>query len=92
MIPYTASLYNGLSRLFEMSFNVPYWVCVVAMAVVTAMYVVLSGYMGTALNSAVQGVIMLVGIVVVVFAVLGVNGGFKESVEALSKITTETVS
>ena len=92
MIPYTASLYNGLSRLFEMSFNVPYWVCVVAMAVVTAMYVVLSGYMGTALNSAVQGVIMLVGIAVVVVAVLGVNGGFKESVEALSKITTETVS
>ena len=92
MIPYTASLYNGLSRLFEMSFNVPYWVCVVAMAVVTALYVVLSGYMGTALNSAVQGVIMLVGIVVVVFAVLNVNGGFKESVETLSKITTDTVS
>ncbi len=92
MIPYTASLYNGLSRLFEMSFNVPYWVCVVAMAVVTAMYVVLSGYMGTALNSAVQGVIMLVGIVVVVFSVLNVNGGFKESVELLSKVTTDTVA
>ena len=92
MIPYTASLYNGLSRLFEMSFNVPYWVCVVAMALVTAMYVVLSGYMGTALNSAVQAVIMLVGIVVVVFSVLNVNGGFKESVELLSKVTTDTVS
>ena len=92
MIPYTASLYNGLSRLFEMSFNVPYWVCVVAMALVTAMYVVLSGYMGTGLNSAVQGVIMLVGIVVVVFAVLGVNGGFAESVNLLSKVTTDTVS
>ncbi|MBQ2688034.1 MAG: sodium:solute symporter [Clostridia bacterium] len=92
MIPYTASLYNGLSRLFEMSFNVPYWVCVVVMALVTAMYVVLSGYMGTALNSAVQGVIMLVGIVVVVFSVLNVNGGFKESVRLLSEVTTDTVS
>ena len=92
MIPYTASLYNGLSRLFEMSFGVPYWVCVVAMAVVTAMYVVLSGYMGTALNSAVQAVIMLVGIVVVVFSVLNVNGGFAESVRLLSEVTTDTVS
>ena len=92
MIPYTASLYNGLSRLFEMSFNVPYWVCVVAMALVTAMYVVLSGYMGTALNSAVQGVIMLVGIVVIVISVLNVNGGFTESVRLLSEVTTDTVS
>lgn len=92
MIPYTASLYNGLSRLFEMSFGVPYWVCVVAMALVTAMYVVLSGYMGTALNSAVQGVIMLVGIVVVVFAVLDVHGGLQSSVDLLSQISTDTVS
>lgn len=92
MIPYTASLYNGLSRLFEMSFNVPYWVCVVVMALVTAMYVVLSGYVGTALNSAVQGVIMLVGIAVVVFSVLNVNGGFEESVKLLSEVSTDTVA
>ena len=86
MIPYTASLYNGLSRLFEMGFNIPYWVCVVAMALVTAMYVVLSGYVGTALNSFIQGVVMLVGIVVVIAAALGVNGGFNSSVEMLSQI------
>ncbi|MBQ8795691.1 MAG: sodium:solute symporter [Clostridia bacterium] len=91
MIPYTASLYNGLSRLFEMSFNVPYWVCVVVMALVTAMYVVLSGYMGTALNSAVQAVIMLVGIIVVVFSVLNVHGGLQASVECLAQETSETV-
>ena len=33
LIPYTASVYNGLSRLFGMAFDVPYWVCVIAMAV-----------------------------------------------------------
>lgn len=92
MIPYTASLYNGLSRLFEMSFHIPYWVCVVAMALVTALYVVLSGYVGTALNSAVQGIIMLVGIVVVVASVLNVNGGFTESVRLLSKVEAENIS
>ncbi|MBE6734608.1 MAG: sodium/solute symporter [Ruminococcaceae bacterium] len=86
MIPYTASLYNGLSRLFEMAFNVDYWVCVVAMALVTALYVVLSGYVGTALNSLIQGIIMLVGIVVVVVAALNVNGGFAASVELLSQV------
>ena len=86
MIPYTASLYNGLSRLFEMAFSVDYWVCVVAMALVTALYVVLSGYVGTALNSLIQGIIMLVGIVVVVVAALNVNGGFAASVELLSQV------
>ncbi len=86
MIPYTASLYNGLSRLFEMAFHIDYWVCVVVMALVTALYVVLSGYVGTALNSLIQGIIMLVGIVVVVTATLNVHGGFVSSVELLSAV------
>lgn len=86
MIPYTASLYNGLSRLFEMAFGIPYWVCVLVMALVTAMYVVLSGYVGTALNSFIQGVVMLVGIVVVVLAALNVNGGLDSSVQLLSQV------
>ena len=86
MIPYTASLYNGLSRLFEMAFNVDYWVCVVVMALVTALYVVLSGYVGTALNSLIQGIIMLVGIGVVVVAAMNVHGGFASSVELLSRV------
>ena len=33
LIPYTASLYNGLSRLFGMAFHINYSVCVIAMAV-----------------------------------------------------------
>jgi SSS family solute:Na+ symporter len=41
LIPYTASVYNGLSKLFGMAFDVPYWVCVIAMAVLTGIYVIL---------------------------------------------------
>ena len=29
LIPYTASVYNGLSRLFGMAFDIPYSVCVI---------------------------------------------------------------
>ena len=43
LIPYTASLYNGLSRLFGMAFDVPYAVCVVLMATLTGVYVILTG-------------------------------------------------
>ena len=45
MIPYTASLYNGLSRLFGMAFNIDYTVCIIIMAILTAVYVVAGGYM-----------------------------------------------
>ena len=74
LIPYTASLYNGLSRLFEMAFHIDFWICIVIMAVLTAVYVVAGGYTATAINDFIQGIIMLVGIVAVVAAVI-VNGG-----------------
>ena len=62
MIPYTASLYNGLSRLFGMAFNMDYSVCIIIMAVLTAIYVIAGGYMATAINDFIQGIIMLFGI------------------------------
>ncbi len=92
LIPYTASLYNGLSRLFGMAFNVPYWVCVVAMAVLTGIYVVAGGYMATAINDFIQGIVMLVGIVAVVLAVLNQNGGFLASLDGLAKVNDAAVS
>lgn len=75
LIPYTASVYNGLSRLFEMAFDVPYTVCVVVMAALTCVYVILGGYMATAINDFVQGIVMLVGIVAVIASVLNGQGG-----------------
>ena len=56
LIPYTASLYNGLSSLFGIAFDVPYWVCIVAMAVLTGLYVIFGGYMATAINDFIQGI------------------------------------
>ena len=85
LIPYTASLYNGLSRLFNMAFGgIPYAVCVIIMAVLTGIYVILGGYMATALNDFIQGIIMLGGIIAVIVAVLNSNGGFMEATKQLA--------
>ena len=92
LIPYTASLYNGLSRLFSMAFGVDYSICIIAMAVLTCVYVVAGGYMATAINDFIQGIIMLVGIVAVVAAVLNLNGGFMESITALSLVDDPATS
>ena len=89
LIPYTASVYNGLSRLFGMAFDIPYEICVIVMALLTGVYVVLGGYMATAVNDFIQGIIMLVGIVVVIGSVLAGKGGFTEAVIKMSQIPSE---
>ncbi|MBO4393978.1 MAG: sodium:solute symporter, partial [Spirochaetales bacterium] len=92
LIPYTASLYNGLSRLFAMAFHVDYSVCVIAMAVLTGVYVIAGGYMATAINDFIQGVIMLVGIVAVIAAVLKSQGGFLATLDGMARVTDPSVS
>ncbi|MBO4988346.1 MAG: sodium:solute symporter [Lachnospiraceae bacterium] len=89
LIPYTASVYNGLSRLFGMAFDIPYSVCVIVMAALTGVYVILGGYMATAINDFIQGVIMLFGIVAVIAAVLNGQGGFYEAVMKLAEIESD---
>ena len=92
LIPYTASLYNGLSRLFAMAFHIDYAICVVVMAVLTGVYVIAGGYMATAINDFIQGVIMIFGIVAVIAAVLKSQGGFLAALDGLSKISDPLVS
>lgn len=90
LIPYTASLYNGLSRLFESAFGIDYIWCVIIMSVLTGIYVIAGGYMATAVNDFIQGIIMLFGIVAVIAAVLSSNGGFSTAIATLSGIEAET--
>ena len=92
LIPYTASLYNGLSRLFGMAFDIDYSICVIAMAILTGIYVIAGGYMATAINDFIQGIIMLVGIVAVIAAVLKGQGGLMEALEGLAKVSDPEVS
>lgn len=89
LIPYTASLYNGLSRLFGMSFDIPYTACVILMATLTGGYVILGGYMATAINDFIQGIIMIGGIIAVIAAVLNGQGGFMKAVSSLAQLESD---
>ena len=92
LIPYTASLYNGLSRLFGMAFDIDYSICVIVMAVLTAIYVIAGGYMATAINDFIQGIIMIGGIVAVIAAVLKGQGGFLEALDKLGQVSDPATS
>lgn len=67
LIPYSASVYNGLSSLFGIEFGIPGWIVMMALAVLTALYLFFGGYFATALSDFIQGIIMLIGVVLMVF-------------------------
>ncbi|MCI6403387.1 MAG: hypothetical protein MR820_04810, partial [Prevotella sp.] len=84
LIPYTAGVYMGISKLFEMGFGIPYSYCAIIMACLTAVYVILGGYKATAINDFIQGIIMLFGITTVIFVVLQHQGGLAEAVNKMA--------
>lgn len=92
LIPYTASVYNGLSRLFAMALGLEsenaYKLIIIAMALVTAVYVILGGYAATAINDFVQGIVMLIGIAAVVICVVNGQGGWSEAVSKMAEVET----
>lgn len=90
LIPYTASVYNGLSRLFGMVFDLGEnggTIVILLMAVLSAVYVILGGYKATALNDFFQGIIMLIGIATVVILTIQKKDGFSMAIDSLNAIS-----
>lgn len=68
LIPYSASVYNGLGSLFKIVFKIEHtWIIMVALAALTALYLFFGGYFATALSDFIQGIIMLIGVIMMVF-------------------------
>ena len=65
IIPYSASVYQGISELFVIVFNInptlgP--VIVVSLAVLTGLYLTVGGYIASTLTDFIQGLIMIAGV------------------------------
>ncbi len=88
MVPYSASVYQGLGYLFERTFGVPFVYCMAAMAFLTAVYLLLGGYIATALNDFVQGIIMLAGVGLMIYFIISnpAVGGIGNGIKKLSEI------
>ena len=90
LIPYSASVYQGLGSLFSSVFSISkesvetvFVICVFALAALTALYVFFGGYFGTVLTNFVQAIIMLIGVVLMIFFVFNdaTIGGFSNAIE-----------
>lgn len=88
LVPYSASVYQGLGYLFERTFGVPFIYCMAAMAFLTAIYLMLGGYVATALNDFVQGIVMLIGVGFMIYFILSnpAVGGLSNGIKKLSEI------
>lgn len=72
LVPYSAAVYKGLGSLFSAVFSgVETWVWMLIIACLTAVYLVVGGYVATAYTDLVQGIVMIVGVVCLIFAVMG---------------------
>lgn len=88
MVPYSASVYQGLGYLFERTFGIPFLYCMAAMAVLTGIYLLLGGYVATALNDVIQGIIMLIGVTLMIIFIMShpAVGGLSNGLAKLSEV------
>lgn len=89
LIPYSASVYKGLTSVCSVLLGVDERVCMIVIAIASLLIVILGGYGATLKADFVQGAIMLIGVVLLIISVIRSDtvGGFYEGIAA---ITAET--
>jgi SSS family solute:Na+ symporter len=94
LVPYSSSVYMGLSYFFESIFGIPYVYALFFMAVITAVYLTMGGYFAVTLTDFIQGLVMIVGVIVMLVFIVGSPqvGGLSNIIPALSAIDPKLVA
>ncbi len=91
LVPYSASVYKGLTSVCSVLLGVDERVCMIVIALAAAMIVVLGGYGATLKADVVQGTVMIVGVILLIIAVMRseIVGGFGQGIETIIEKTKE---
>jgi len=94
LVPYSASVYMGLSYLFDVVMGIPYVFALLLIAALTGVYLVMGGYFAVALTDLVQGSIMFFGAIFMVLYLLvhPQVGGLAAAIDKLQAINPSLVS
>ncbi|MFA5675832.1 MAG: sodium:solute symporter [Christensenellales bacterium] len=94
LVPYCASVYQGIGYFSETVLKIPYEYCMIGMAVLTAIYLIAGGYIATALTNFVQAIVMAVGVILMVLFIIGAPqvGGLSEGLSRIAAIPGEGAS
>ena len=83
LVPYSASVYMGLSYLIEKAIGVSQGQALVFLAALTGVYLVLGGYLAVTLTDFIMGIVMIFGAGALVVCVTGPMGGIVETTRLL---------
>lgn len=91
LLPYSASVYKGLTSVCSVLLGVDEQVCMLVIAIASLLIVILGGYGATLKADFVQGAIMLVGVILLIFAVMKSStvGGLTQGIKAIAEKTSE---
>lgn len=94
LVPYSASVFMGLSYFFESVFGIDYNYALAFMAIITAIYLAMGGYFAMTLTDFFQGIIMIFGVIAMIFFVVNSStvGGFGNVVPALGAVDPKLAS
>lgn len=92
LMPYSASVFAGLSYLFQNVFGIELWIALTVTTLFTGIYVVMGGYTAAARIDFLQGMIMFFGTVLMVWFVLAKFGGLEASVSKVNQLYAQRVS
>ncbi|RKO65590.1 sodium:solute symporter family protein [Desulfofundulus salinus] len=94
LVPYSASVFMGLSYLFNQIFGIPYLYAALLMCLLTALYLIMGGYRAVALTDVIQGTVMLAGVGMLLYYVLGAPqvGGLFQGLQRLAEVDPGLVS
>jgi SSS family solute:Na+ symporter len=94
LVPYSASVFMGLSYLFEQTLGIPYVLSLIFMTIITGLYLVLGGYLAISITDFIQGIVMLVGVVMMLYFGIGHEkvGGLITGIKRLAAIDPKLAS
>lgn len=86
LVPYSASVYMGLSYLFEQALGLQYMQAILLLAALTAVYLVMGGYFAVTLTDFIMGTLMILGVGTMLVLLIGKAGGLLHSFQMLSNM------
>lgn len=84
LVPYSASVYMGLSYLFEQGLGIQYEHAVIFLAALTAVYLVMGGYFAVTLTDFLMGLMMIFGVGTMLVLLTGKAGGLGNAFQLLT--------
>lgn len=88
MIVYTTAVFLAISSLFVVTFGIPYWVCVVLFTLIVGIYLIVGGLYAVMWTHAIQGIVMLIGMLILTVGIYWMLGGIEPAHEAAAALTS----